>query len=404
MNVYENAKSVIRRAGEIGKIDDDLIRILLNIQKEIHVRFPVKMDDGSLRIFEGYRVQHNNFLGPYKGGIRYHPDVDINEVRALAMWMSLKCAVAGLPLGGGKGGVVCNPKEMSRTELERMTRGFIDAIYLDIGPEKDIPAPDVYTNSEVMGWIVDEYAKQVGKKKEEVLGVVTGKSLSDGGSEGRGEATARGGEFVLMEFMDVKDKKIVIQGFGNAGRVFAKLISKNARVIAVSDSKGGIYKGEGLNIEELIKHKEETGSVVGFRDSSEIENNELLKLECDVLVPAALESVITLENASEIKAGVVLELANGPTTPEADEILFKRGVQILPDILANAGGVSVSYFEWVQNMSGEKWSKEKVDEMLKEKMGVATKEVLGKAKELNVNNRLGAYVLAMERIGRTQLQ
>ncbi len=404
MNVYENAKSVIRRAGEIGKIDDDLIRILLNIQKEIHVRFPVKMDDGSLRIFEGYRVQHNNFLGPYKGGIRYHPDVDINEVRALAMWMSLKCAVAGLPLGGGKGGVVCNPKEMSRTELERMTKGFIDAIYLDIGPEKDIPAPDVYTNSEVMGWIVDEYAKQVGKKKEEVLGVVTGKSLSDGGSEGRGEATARGGEFVLMEFMAVKDKKIVIQGFGNAGRVFAKLISKNARVIAVSDSKGGIYKGEGLNIEELIKHKEETGSVVGFRDSSEIENNELLKLECDVLVPAALESVITLENASEIKAGVVLELANGPTTPEADEILFKRGVQILPDILANAGGVSVSYFEWVQNMRGEKWSKEKVDEMLKEKMGVATKEVLGKAKELNVNNRLGAYVLAMERIGRTQLQ
>jgi len=404
MNVYENAKSVIRRAGEIGKIDDDLIRILLNIQKEIHVRFPVKMDDGSLRIFEGYRVQHNNFLGPYKGGIRYHPDVDINEVRALAMWMSLKCAVAGLPLGGGKGGVVCNPKEMSRTELERMTKGFIDAIYLDIGPEKDIPAPDVYTNSEVMGWIVDEYAKQVGKKKEEVLGVVTGKSLSDGGSEGRGEATARGGEFVLREFMDVKDKKIVIQGFGNAGRVFAKLISKNARVIAVSDSKGGIYKGEGLNIEKLIKHKEETGSVVGFRDSSEIENNELLKLECDVLVPAALESVITLENASEIKAGVVLELANGPTTPEADEILFKRGVQILPDILANAGGVSVSYFEWVQNMRGEKWSKEKVDEMLKEKMGVATKEVLGKAKELNVNNRLGAYVLAMERIGRTQLQ
>jgi len=401
MNVYENAQSVIKKAGEVGGLSDDLIERLLNIQKEISVKFFVKMDSGEDRIFEGFRVQHNNFRGPYKGGIRYHPQVDINEVRALATWMSLKCAVVDLPLGGGKGGVVCNPKEMSKEELERMTRAYVDSIYLDIGPEVDVPAPDVYTNSEVMGWIVDEYAKKTGKSWEDVLGVVTGKSLEDGGSEGRGEATARGGEFVLKEAIgDLKGKKIVIQGFGNVGGVFAKLAEKaGAKVVGVSDSKGGIYNLDGLDIEKLMKHKEEGGSVVCFENSSEVLNNDLLELECDVLVPAALESVITEENASRVQAKVILELANGPITPGADKILFEKGVVVIPDILANAGGVTVSYFEWVQNMKKEKWDGDKIDEMLKEKMGKATREVLGKAKELGVGNRVGAYVLGMGRIG-----
>jgi len=413
INPFENAKKTIKETAKIIRLEPWITEILLKPQREITVSFPVKMDDSSVKIFHGYRVQHSNARGPYKGGIRYHWNVDLDEVRALATWMSVKCAVADLPLGGGKGGVICNVKEhdsvpaMSNAELERMTRAFTRAIAPNIGPDKDIPAPDVYTNSQVMEWVADEYAKFLGKPVEKVWGVVTGKPVGKGGSLGRSEATARGGQFVLRECVEkgcspvkkLAGARIAIQGFGNAGSNFAKLIHKDGcKIIAISDSKGGIYNPDGLNPEDVLNHKEKTGSVSGYPGAQEISNHGLLELECDVLVPSALENVITTENASEIKAKIVLELANGPIIPEADAILQKKGIVVLPDILSNSGGVTVSCYEWQQNLSGEKWSAEKVDNMLEKAMKENASLVFERAKKYKVNNRIGAYILAIERI------
>jgi len=416
INPYENAQTIIRRTAEIMGLEEWITAFLLRPQREINASFLIEMDDGSVRIFQGYRVQHNNALGPYKGGIRYHWDVDLNEVRALATWMSIKCATVALPLGGGKGGVICCPREhgsipaMSEGELERMTRAFTRVIAPDIGPDKDIPAPDVYTDSKVMGWIVDEYARFVGKPVNEVLGVVTGKALDNGGSLGRDQATARGGQFVLREAVErghtslenLEGAEVAIQGYGNAGSNFARLTHEQdgCRIVAVSDSKGGIYNPQGLNPQAVLEYKYSSPkrTVVGYPDAEVITNQELLELECDILAPSALENVITDENANRVKSKVVVELANGPTTPDADNILCEKGISVLPDVLANAGGVTVSCYEWQQNLAHEKWSAEKVDRMLEDTMRANTSLVLETAKQYSVNPRIGAHVLAIGRI------
>jgi glutamate dehydrogenase/leucine dehydrogenase len=413
-NPYENAVTTIKYASKRMSLEPWISKVLLSPEREIAVSFPVKMDDGHVRVFRGYRVQHNSIRGPYKGGIRYHWKVNLDEVRALAMWMSIKCAVVDIPLGGGKGGVTCDPKAhgnthaMSDSELERMTRGFVRKIAYDIGPDKDIPAPDVYTNAEVMNWIVDEYSKVTGLSFEDVMGVATGKSIDNGGSYGRESATARGGQFVLrraveenvLDISDLRNCKIAIQGFGNAGYNFAKLVHEQdeCKIIAVSDSGGGIYNAEGLSPEDVMRHKERNGSVVDYPLSKNITQQELLTLECDVLAPSALENVINQENAHMVKARCILELANGPLTPMADEILFGNGVVILPDILANAGGVTVSCYEWQQNLAKERWDENKIDRDLKMVMQNSASEVFEVAREYDVDNRLGAYILGIGRI------
>ncbi len=417
-NPYESAKVIIKETAKIMELEPWITEILLHPQKEINVSFLAEMDDGNMRMFQGYRVQHNNSRGPYKGGIRYHWNVNLDEVRALATWMSIKCAVVDLPFGGGKGGVICNPREhddipaMSENELERMTRAFTRSIADDIGPDKDILAPDVYTNSKTMGWIVDEYAKVTGKQVDEVLGVVTGKSLDAGGSLGRDEATARGGQLVLREAVeermvsqslwDLEDARVVVQGYGNAGSNFARLVHEQdgCRIIAVSDSKGGIYNPEGLDPEDILQYKKSKGTVVNYRAPGvlSISNEELLRLDCDILVPSALENVITKENAKRINSKVIVGLANGPVTPEADDILLYRDITVLPDILANAGGVTVSYYEWKQNLAKEKWDAGKIDSMLEDTMRINASKVFTIAQKYGVNNRIGAYILAIERI------
>jgi glutamate dehydrogenase/glutamate dehydrogenase (NAD(P)+) len=365
------------------------------------------MDDGSIKNFTGFRIQHNHMRGPFKGGIRYHWDVNMDEVRALATWMTIKCAVADIPLGGGKGGVICNPKDMSEKELEKMTKGFVQRIAPMIGPNVDIPAPDVYTNAKIMGWFVEEYSKCSGKEE---LAVVTGKPLDKGGSEGRNEATARGGLFVLREVIkqkyvpnidSLKDKKVVIQGFGNAGSIFAELIhAEGAKVIAVSDSKGAIINEDGLDIPKVIEHKKNTGSVSDYKDATNATNEEILSLKCDILVPAALENVIIMENVEHIKAKLILELANGPVSASADKVLYKTGIVVIPDVLANSGGVTVSYFEWKQNLDNEHWSEKEVNDKLQEKISFNAPLVMETAKKHDVSTRMGAYILAIERISK----
>jgi len=400
--------STIRNAAKVMNLEPWITEIIVHPEREVSVTFPVRMDDDSVKMFRGYRVQHSSVRGPHKGGIRYHWGVNIHEVRALSTWMTIKNATVNIPMGGGKGGVICNPKEMSEAELERMTRGFISKISPNIGPTKDIPAPDVYTNSKIMGWMVDEYANSTGLAKADVLGVVTGKALGEGGSLGRAEATARGGQFVLREAVKtksvplstLKNATVVVQGFGNAGATVARLLHEKdgSRIIAVSDSKGGIYCESGLDPDRVMEFKETNGSVVGFPGTKEIKNGDLLEIECDVLVPSALENVITDENVDKIKAKVVLELANGPTTPEADKVLFKKGTIVIPDILANAGGVTVSYFEWDQNTQDRYFGEKEVDIKLQEIMETNAAEVFKTAKSYKVNNRIGAYVLAMSRL------
>ncbi len=402
----ENAKIVIKEATKKLNLSDEITNILLAPEREVKVNFPVKMDDGILKIFTGYRVQHNSLLGPYKGGIRYHPQVSLDEVSALAIWMTIKTATVGLPLGGGKGGVVCNPKELSETELGNLTRAFTKKIAPIIGPNKDIPAPDVYTNSKIMDIIVDEYSKVENISAEKARAVVTGKSLENGGSLGRDTATARGGQFVLREAIKqtkiiprLENATIVIQGSGNAGGNFAKLIVKDgAKIIAISDSKGAIYSLEGFDVEKIFEHKMKTGSFENAPNTTPITNEQLLELDCDVLVPAALENQITEQNANKIKGKIILELANGPITPKANEILEGKGKLILPDILANAGGVTVSYYEWYQNIYQEKWTAEEVDKKLEEKMQGATKEILDKKKEYQTTTRVAAYINGIERL------
>ncbi|MCH8049430.1 Glu/Leu/Phe/Val dehydrogenase [Patescibacteria group bacterium] len=394
-NAYHNAINQIVRAAKVAGTDSELLDLLQLPMRAVLVNIPVKMDDGKQKIFEGYRVQHNNWRGPFKGGIRYHQDVDLDEVKALATWMTFKTAVVGIPMGGGKGGITVNPKELSELELEALTRGWVRAMAGLIGPEIDVPAPDVNTGPREMAWMADEFGHPA---------VVTGKPIEAGGSAGRSTATATGGYYVFDALrdrllIDLATTTVAIQGFGNAGRVFAKLCARHElKVIAVSDSRGGIYDPEGLDVAAVIDQKEKTGTVVDFPGAENITNEQLLELECGLLVPAALENVITQENAPRIKAKVVLELANGPTTPEADDILLEKGVMVIPDILANAGGVTVSYFEWQQNMQGESWSEDEVDTKLKEIMIQAANDVWQRKEKFETDLRRAAFILALERL------
>ena len=401
MNPFENAMKQLDRAARLVDFDKDFLEVIKHPEREVRANIPVKMDSGEIKVYEAYRVQYNSARGPYKGGIRYHQDTDINEVKALSFWMALKCAVIDIPLGGGKGGVTIDSKDLSEDELERLTRGWVRAMKDVIGPEKDIPAPDAYTGPREMAWIVDEYSHLVGKDSS---AVVTGKPIEIGGSAGRATSTAQGGYYMFEEIknrieLDPETTTTVIQGFGNAGQVMAGLLHHHGvKVVAVSDSRGGIHDERGLDIPKVVEHKNQTGSVVGFPGAHEISNADILELDCGILVPAALENQITKDNAANIKAKLILELANGPTTPEADEILFDAGVTVVPDILCNAGGVAVSYFEWVQNLGHEKWTEEEVFEKLRKLLVKAFNEVWEEAEKLNVDMRQAAFVHALRRI------
>lgn len=401
LNPWEIALKQFDHAADKLRLDQGMRQILRVPRRQLTVSIPVRMDDGSYQVFEGYRVQHNLARGPAKGGIRYHPDVTLDEVKALAMWMSWKTAVVGIPYGGAKGGIVCNPKEMSEKELEGLTRRFTTEIAIIIGPEKDIPAPDVYTNPQTMAWIMDTFSMHQGYS---VPGVVTGKPLSIGGSLGRNEATARGCMFTIREAckhlgLDPKGATVAVQGYGNAGAIAAMLLQEmGCKVIAVSDSKGGVQNSTGLDASKAVEHKAKTGSVVGFPGTKPISNEDLLELECDILVPAALENVITEKNAASINTKIIGEAANGPTTPEADEILYKKGVFVIPDILANAGGVTVSYFEWVQGLQGFFWTEEEVNGKLEKIMISSFTDVLQISEEKKVDMRTAAYMLAISRV------
>ena len=401
-NPFENALTQLGKAKQAGGFSDDLINILSTPDREVNVDLSVMMDDGRLEIFEGYRVQHNNARGPYKGGIRFHSATDMNEVKALAFWMTMKCAVMNLPLGGGKGGITVDPKKLSKTELEKLTRAWTKAFTPIIGPGRDIPAPDVNTTPEIMNWIADEYGKLTGDHSG---AVVTGKPINVGGSEGRNAATAQGGLYVfntLREKLNLPEIcKVAIQGFGNVGSHAALLWHEvGHQIIAVSDSHGAIYSNVGLAIPELIAHKEKTGSVVGFPGSETITADNLLTLNCDVLIPSALENQITAANANAIKAKVIFELANGPVTPEADAILFAKKIPIVPDILANAGGVTVSYFEWLQNKAKEHWNEVAVLAKLKPIMEKEAIEVFDTATKHQTDLRTGAFIVALNRLNK----
>ena len=401
LNPFEIAQAQFDTAADHLKLDDGLRTILKTPKRQLIVSIPVRMDDGRIKVFEGFRVQHSLARGPAKGGIRYHPDVTLDEVKALASWMTWKCATVNIPYGGGKGGVRVDPKQLSLGELERLTRRYATEISPIIGADRDIPAPDVYTNSQTMAWIMDTISMFHGHTE---LGVVTGKPLSLGGSKGRNEATARGCQYTTraaceVKGMSLKGAKVVVQGYGNAGGIAARLFHEDgATVIAVSDSKGGIYNERGIDPEAVLKFKEENGSVVGFKGCDRVTNQELLELRCDVLVPAALENTITMENAEHIRAKIVAEAANGPTTPGADRILHERGIFVIPDILCNAGGVTVSYFEWVQDLYSFFWPEQEVNKYLERTMTSAFKEVHAAAEKYKVDMRTGAYITAVARV------
>jgi glutamate dehydrogenase len=400
-NPYEAALQQLDLAAEKIGLDPATHEMLKHPMRVLIVNIPVHMDDGAVRVFTGFRSQYNDALGPTKGGIRYHPDVNLDEVVALSAWMTFKTAVAGLPLGGGKGGIRCNPKEMSLGELERLTRGYTRELIKFIGPQTDIPAPDVYTNPQIMAWIMDEYNEVTGIYAP---GVVTGKPIEIGGSLGRNEATSRGLVYTVIEAFEhlgipMKGARVVVQGYGNVGFYAARILHElGCKIIAVSDSKGGIHNPSGLNPLEVKEHKNKTRSVIGFHGTKQITNDELLELECEMLVPAALENVITKDNASRVKAKIVAEGANGPTTPEADVILHNRGIFLIPDILANAGGVTVSYFEQVQNQMNYYWTEEEVNAKLEKIMRNAFRNVLKISKDYGVPMRVAAFILAVKRI------
>jgi glutamate dehydrogenase (NAD(P)+) len=408
LNPFHIAQEQFSRAARHVRASEGLLENLRRPERTIRIDFPVKMDDGSMRVFTGYRVQHNNARGPFKGGIRYHPDVTEDEVKALAAWMTWKTAVMDIPFGGAKGGVVCDGKRLSVDEKRGITRRFVTQIGNAIGPMVDIPAPDVYTDATTMAWIFDTY--DMTHKGQNNLPVVTGKPLELGGSHGRATATARGCIFCVEEAIGrglvdgvraLAGARIAVQGFGNAGS-FAAIIAHQggAKVVAASDSTGGVTSRAGLDPVALLAHKEKTGSVAGFLGTTPIGNAELLELECDVLIPAALENQITSQNAEKVRAKLVAEAANGPTTPAADEILHRRGILVVPDILANGGGVTVSYYEWVQNIQDEQWDEETVDGKLKKKMVSAFHRVFDVAKEKKVDPRTAAYVVALDRVAR----
>lgn len=402
LKMLETARYFFDVAAKKLKLEDSLIELLRYPKRRLIVNFPVRMDDGRVINVEGYRVQCHPVLGPGKGGIRYHPDTTLEEVEALAILMNWKCAVAGLPFSGAKGGVRCNPKEMSVTELERLTRRYAAEIAPIIGPDVDIPAPDVYTSSREMAWIVDTISMH--HNGEFMPGLVTGKPILLGGSLGRETATARGGFFCTLEAlkhlkMELKGATVAIQGFGNAGSYYAQFVQESgAKIIAISDSKGGIYNSKGLDSKAVLDFKKETGTVVGFKGADKITNEELLELPCDILVPAALEDQLHEQNASKVKAKIICELANGPTTQEADAILHERGIFVIPDILANSGGVTVSYFEWVQDRYRYFWDAERVDERLKLFMTEAFKRVLDMHLKEKVDMRTAAFMTAVSRV------
>jgi glutamate dehydrogenase (NAD(P)+) len=401
LNPFEIAKAQFEIAADYLKLDEGMRQILRTPKRQLIVSIPVRMDNGRIEVFEGYRVQYNLTRGPAKGGIRYHPDVTLDEVKALAAWMTWKCATVNIPYGGGKGGVRVDPRKLSLGELERLTRRYATEISPIIGPDRDIPAPDVYTNSQTMAWIMDTISMFHGHTE---LGVVTGKPLSLGGSKGRNEATARGCQFTtreacILQGIDLQKATVAVQGYGNAGSIAARLLHEDgATVVAVSDSRGGIYNARGIDPAAALKFKEQNGSVVGLPGCDSISNQDLLELKCDILVPAALENTITLENADRIQAKVVAEAANGPTTPGADKVLFEKGIFVIPDILCNAGGVTVSYFEWVQDLYGFFWTEKEVNAYLERTMTSAFKEVNQTAQQYQVDMRTGAYILAVSKV------
>ena len=402
-NPFDNFVAVMDKAAGVMGISEEDYLTFKYPERELKVALPVRMDDGSLKVFEGFRIQHSTLRGPAKGGVRYHQNVNVDEVRALSAWMTFKCAVAAIPYGGGKGGIVCRPREMSKGELERLTRTYIDKISAIISPNTDIPAPDVGTNAQTMDWMVDEYSKLKG---ESVYGIVTGKSIEIGGSKGRNEATGRGVCFVTLEMMKKynmkpEDCKIVIQGMGNVGSISAKLLAEEgAKIIAVSDVSCAIYNENGLDISGIYKYLDSGNNLLdGYTgDCKKITNAELLELPCDILIPAALENQITAENADRIKAKIVIEAANGPTSVEADEILNKKGVKVLPDILSNSGGVIVSYFEWVQNLQNFYWEEDDVNAKLKRQIVGAFNDVFDAREKYDCTFRVAAYIVALNRL------
>ena len=410
INPFTNATKQLENAAGFLNLDKNVLEVLKHPKRVLEVSIPVKMDSGEMKVFKGYRSQYNDALGPFKGGIRFHPKVNLSEVKALSAWMTWKCAVVGLPLGGGKGGVVVDPKKLSNKEIEKLSRGYIQALKDFIGPEKDIPAPDVYTNPQIMAWMMDEFSKIKGYN---VPGVITGKPVEIGGAKGRKFSTSQGGVYVIekaVKKLKLKSEKITvaIQGFGNVGAFAAKILyALGYNIVAVSDSRGGVvmnqgFKNNSLDIKKVIKFKKETRSVVGFPGTKTITNEQLLKLDVDVLIPAALENVITEKNAGQIKAKLIVELANGPITPEADLKLEKKGIIVVPDILANAGGVIVSYFEWVQNLQNYYWTERENISKLKTIIEKSFDEVWAKRECLNISMRLASYVVAVERVARVE--
>jgi len=399
-NAFLNAQKQLEKAADIMKLDKNIFEVIKEPVRIVEVNFPVVMDSGKVKTFKGYRSQHNNARGPFKGGIRFHPDVNIDEVKALSMWMTWKCSVVGIPYGGGKGGVIVDPKKLSEKEIERLSRAYIEAIKPFIGPLKDVPAPDVYTTPQIMAWMVDEYSRLEGNFTP---GTITGKPLEVGGSKGRMYSTSKGGEYVTAKLAEkLKLKKgasVAVQGFGNVGSFMAKFLhGAGYKIVALSDSKGAIFCDDGIDPDRAEEWKEKNGSLSDFKGCKNMSNEDLLELSVDILVPAALENVITKDNVDKIKAKAIVEMANGPTTPEADEILHKKGIPVVPDILANAGGVTVSYFEWVQNLMNFYWSEEEVLSKLKPLMDNAFDDVWSASKEHNVDLRMGAYIVAVKRV------
>ncbi len=406
LNPFRIAQIQFDMAAEFLKLDPGLRQILRTPRRVLEVSIPVKLDSGQVKVFTGFRVQHNVARGPAKGGMRYHPNVTLDELKALAAWMTWKTAIVNIPYGGGKGGIICDPKRMSRPELERMTRRFTAEILPIIGPEQDIPAPDVYTDAQTMAWMMDTYSMTVGHS---ALGVVTGKPLSLGGIEGRSDAAARGCMFAVEEAckikrMSLRGASVAIQGYGNVGSTAARLFAeKKAKIVAISDSRGGVYNPRGIDPLKAMRYKERAGTVVGMPGASRISNEDLLLLKCDVLIPAALVNVITLHNAEQVKAKIVAEGANGPTTPHADEVLARKGVFVIPDILANAGGVTVSYFEWAQNLQGTVLLQQDVNQKLELVMRRAFNDVYMTMRKYHTHPRAAAYVLAVGRVAEASL-
>ncbi|MDH4269629.1 MAG: Glu/Leu/Phe/Val dehydrogenase [Dehalococcoidia bacterium] len=402
INAFDVVKQQIDRCAEILGLSPDVTAMLKTPMRELHVSLPVRMDDGQVKVFQGFRVQYNDARGITKGGIRFHPDETIDTVRALAAWMTWKCALLDLPLGGAKGGVICNPKEMSPGELERLSRAYVRGVFQFIGPDKDVPAPDVYTTPQIMAWMMDEYSAIAGKPQ---FGVVTGKPLATGGSPGRSDATARGGMYTIREAaktlgIDLSKATVAVQGYGNAGYYAARLCSElfGSKILGVCDSKGGVCCKTGVDPDMAYACKAQTASVCNLPGMEHISKEELLELDVDILIPASIENVITDKNAPNIKAKIVAELANGPTTPEADDILYKNGVHVIPDFLCNAGGVTVSYFEMVQDFYLYFWDETEVRERLDKKMTAAYHSVLNTSQEYKINMRQAAYLMAIERV------